>query len=139
MNNFSFLKMSPKMNLKVIIWFHFTSHFYGRAHNAKALLKCTPLEIVRNLFRMICVVWYWVSNCTIINCCGVIMRTEINSGLGGRSAVRSLGLGNPGTSGNIWKIFQKINRGNIMVGKGCSEFPRGRSIGEGSQRAKKKF
>ena len=34
-------------------FFHFS--FYGRALNAKTLLKCAPLDIVRNLFLL----WKW--------------------------------------------------------------------------------
>ena len=32
----------------------FISRFYGRAHNAKAFLKCAPLDSVRSLVRMFC-------------------------------------------------------------------------------------
>ena len=44
-----------QLKLKVVKnncrFFHFISQFYGRAHNAKAFLKCAPLDSVRGLVR----------------------------------------------------------------------------------------
>ena len=49
--------------------FHFISQFYSRAHNAKAFLKCAPLDSVRSLVRML---WFdqapgrtWTRDCSM--------------------------------------------------------------------------
>ena len=65
-----------QLKLKVVKnncrFFHFISQFYGRAHNAKAFLKCAPLDSVRGLVRMISKVWFdqasgrtWTRDCAM--------------------------------------------------------------------------
>ena len=56
-------KINKDEKFKIILWdvnknaldlFSFSfSQFYGRAHNAKAFLKCASLDSMRNLVRMI--------------------------------------------------------------------------------------
>ena len=73
--------------------FHFISQFYGRAHNAKAFLKCAPLDSVRSLVRMI-----WFDHA----------RKDLNPRL--RNGVRELATEPgclPGISSEISKNYYK--------------------------------